>query len=84
VQTGLLARAAAVVIGELPRCDEPSGEPTARAVMADLFADFPGPVLYGFPSGHTTGPAMTLPFGVGCRVLAGSSPRLVVEEAAVQ
>lgn len=84
VQTGLLARAAAVVIGELPRCDEPSGEPTARAVMADLFADFPGPVLYGFPSGHTTGPAMTLPFGVGCRVLAGSSPRLVIEEAAVQ
>ena len=84
VQTGLLARAAAVVIGELPRCDEPSGEPTARAAMADLFADFPGPVLYGFPSGHTTGPAMTLPFGVGCRVLAGSSPRLVVEEAAVQ
>ena len=43
VQTGLLARAAAVVIGELPKCDEPSGDPTARAVMADLFADFPGP-----------------------------------------
>ncbi len=43
-QTGLLARASAVVIGELPRCDEPSGDPTARAVMADLFADFPGPV----------------------------------------
>ena len=33
-QTGLLARAGAVVIGELPRCDEPAGEPTARAVMA--------------------------------------------------
>ena len=83
-QTGLLARAAAVVIGELPRCDEPSGEPTARAVMAELFADFPGPVLYGFPSGHTAGPAMTLPFGVRCRVLGGSRPRLVIEEAAVQ
>ena len=41
-QTGLLARAAAVVIGELPGCDEPSGEPTARAVMAELFHDFPG------------------------------------------
>ena len=27
-QTGLLARAAAVVIGELPQCDEPSGDPT--------------------------------------------------------
>jgi muramoyltetrapeptide carboxypeptidase len=82
-QTGLLARAAAVVIGELPRCDEPSGDPTARAVMADLFADFPGPVIGGFPSGHTIGPAMTLPFGVACRVVAGSRPCLVIEESAV-
>jgi muramoyltetrapeptide carboxypeptidase len=83
-QSGLLARAAAVVIGELPQCDEPGGSVTARAVMADLFAEFAGPVLIGFPSGHTTGPAMTLPFGVSCRVIAGSRPRLVIEEAAVE
>ena len=82
-QTGLLARASAVVIGELPKCDEPAGDPTARAVMADLFADFPGPVLIGFPSGHTVGPAMTLPFGVHARVIAGDRPRLVIEESAV-
>jgi muramoyltetrapeptide carboxypeptidase len=82
--TGLLARASAVVIGELPRCDEPSGSPTGRGVMADLFADFPGPVLIGFPSGHTTGPSMTLPFGVSSRVVAGSRPRLIIEESAVQ
>jgi muramoyltetrapeptide carboxypeptidase len=83
-QTGLLARASAVVIGELPKCDEPSGDPTARAVMADLFAGFPGPVLIGFPSGHTVGAAMTLPFGVNARVVAGARPRLVIEESAVQ
>ncbi len=83
-QAGLLARAAAVVIGELPKCDEPSGEPSARAVMADLFKDFPGPVLVGFPSGHTAGAAMTLPFGVVCRVVAGSGPKLVIEESAVE
>ena len=83
-QTGLLARASAVVIGELPKCDEPSGDPTARSVMADLFADFPGPVLIGFPSGHTVGPAMTLPFGVNARVVADARPRLVIEESAVQ
>lgn len=82
-QTGLLGRARAVVIGELPRCDEPGGEPTARAVMADLFADFPGPVIIGFPSGHTTGPAFTLPLGVAARVIAGPDPRLVIEESAV-
>ena len=83
-QAGLLARASAVVIGELPNCDEPGGTPTARAVMADLFGDFPGPVVIGFPSGHTTGPSMTLPFGVTCRVAADRRARLIVEEAAVQ
>ena len=83
-QSGLLARASAVVIGELPRCDEPSGDPTAYAVMADLFRDFPGPVLIGFPSGHTDGPSMTLPFGVSARVIGGAAPRLVIEESAVE
>jgi len=82
-QAGLLALAVGVVIGELPGCDEPSGEPTGRAVMADLFRDFPGPVVIGFPSGHTTGPAVTLPLGVRCRVIAAPRSRLVLEEAAV-
>jgi muramoyltetrapeptide carboxypeptidase len=83
-QSGVLARASGVVIGELPRCDEPSGDPTARAVIADLLAEFPGPVLIGFPSGHTVGPAMTLPFGVTARIVTDPNPRLVIEESAVQ
>jgi muramoyltetrapeptide carboxypeptidase len=83
-QTGLLTKASAVVIGELPNCDEPSGEPSARTVMADLFGDFPGPVVIGFPSGHTNGPAMTLPVGVMSRVIADRRPRLVIEESAVE
>lgn len=82
-QAGLLARAGAVVFNELPRCDEASGEPTARAVVADLFKDFPGPVIFGFPSGHTPGAAITLPFGVACRAIAGPRARLVIEESAV-
>lgn len=83
-QSGLLARASAVVIGELRNCDEPSGDPSAMSVMADLFAAFDGPVVAGFPSGHTTGPAMTLPMGVTCRVIADDRPRLVIEEASVE
>jgi muramoyltetrapeptide carboxypeptidase len=83
-QTGLLAKARAVVIGDLPRCDEPSGSPTGRAVMADLFASFPGPVLIGFPSGHTNAPALTLPLGVECRVTANHTPAVIIEEAAVR
>ncbi len=82
-QAGLLDRAAAIVVGELPGCVEPSGQPTAQGVIADVLRDFPGPVVSGFPSGHTTGPALTLPFGVSCRVVAGARTRLVIDEAAV-
>src|SRR3989442_13608400 len=81
-QTRVLARASAIVIGELPRCDEPKSDLTGRTVMADLFKDFPGPVLIGFPSGHTTGPAMTLPFGVTTRVIGGARPRPRIGESA--
>ncbi len=81
--SGLLARAAAVVFGELPRCDEPSGGVTARAVIADFMRDFAGPVLFGFPSGHATGPALTLPLGVAARVVAEVQPKVIIEEAAV-
>jgi muramoyltetrapeptide carboxypeptidase len=83
-QAGLLARAAAVVVGELPECNESTGDLKGRAVMAGLLKEFPGPVLIGFPSGHTLGPSMTLPLGVQCRVVAEQRPRLVIEEAAVE
>ena len=54
-----------------------------RDVVAELTASFPGPVLFGLPSGHTSGPTLTLPFGVRARVVPGSSPALVIEESAV-
>jgi muramoyltetrapeptide carboxypeptidase len=82
LQAGRFARASAVVFGQMPRCDEPDGSITARAVIAEFFRDFSGPVLFGFPSGHTTTPLVSLPFGVATRVLAGVAPGLVIEEAA--
>jgi muramoyltetrapeptide carboxypeptidase len=81
---GLLQKASAIVLGEFPGCDEPGGEPSGRAVLADLLKDFDGPVIYGFPSGHTAGPLVTLPFGVRARVLANGRPRLIIEEAGVE
>jgi muramoyltetrapeptide carboxypeptidase len=84
VQSGLLARAAAIVIGELPNCDEPSGDPTAAAILPDALAGFSGPIVRGFPSGHVAGPALTLPLGVSCRVIADHRPRLVIEEPSVE
>ena len=80
---GVLDTASAVVLGEFTGCDEPRGEPTAKGVLSDLLLDFNGPVVYGFPSGHTAAPFVTLPFGVQARVVANGQPRLVIEEAAV-
>jgi muramoyltetrapeptide carboxypeptidase len=81
--SGRLSRAAAVVFGELPGCDEPGGRVTAREIVADVLADFPGPVLIGFPSGHTVSPALSVPLGVRTTVVGdGARPRLVFEEAA--
>jgi muramoyltetrapeptide carboxypeptidase LdcA involved in peptidoglycan recycling len=76
---------AALIFGQMVRCDEPSealDRPTARSVIAEFFADFRGPILYGFPSGHTMSPFVTLPFGVQTRVIAGATPTVVIEEAA--
>jgi muramoyltetrapeptide carboxypeptidase len=82
--SGLLSRASAIVFGELPRCDEPGeGGPAIRDVLADLLAEFRGPVLFGLPSGHTNGACMTLPFGVSARVVTGAQPAVIIEEAAV-
>ena len=82
--SGRLATTVAVVLGQFPECEEPGGSITALDVMRECFRDFPGPVLYGFPFGHTTTPLISLPLGVRARVVAHGTPRLVVEEAAAE
>jgi muramoyltetrapeptide carboxypeptidase len=82
--SGVLGRASGVAFNELPKCDEPGGNPTARGVVADLLSDFAGPVLFGLRSGHTGAAMVTLPFGVRARVVTGATPGLVIEEAAVE
>ena len=82
-QAGILRRASAVVVGQLPGCDEPGGAPTARETMARGLDGFPGPVVFGLPSGHTRGPALTLPLGVRCRVVTHPFASLIIEESAV-
>lgn len=81
VQSGCFDRAVAVVVGELNGCDEPGGTITAHEVLREFFIDFPGPVVTGFPSGHTSGPMVSMPFGVDVRVSASgaSAGRAVVE-----
>lgn len=82
-QAGVLAKAAGIVLGEFPGCDEPEGAASAREVLQRRLVGLDVPVVMGFPSGHTDGPSWTLPFGVEARVVAGPDPAVIVEEAAV-
>jgi muramoyltetrapeptide carboxypeptidase len=82
--SGILGRARALVFGEMRGCEEPGGTLNARDVIASFVADFAGPVLFGFPSGHTSGPCWTLPLGVAVRVRAGAEPAVIVEESPVE
>lgn len=83
-QAGLFVNASAIVFGEFPGCDEPGGDPAIKDVLRDFMTGFRGPVLFNFPSGHTTGPTWTLPFGVRVEVVGGPSPVLRILEAAVE
>ena len=80
---GVFDRARAIVFGEFPGCDEPDGSVTVRDAVARALRGFGGPVVWGLPAGHTTGPALTLPLGVAARVVAGRSPCVEIVESAV-
>jgi muramoyltetrapeptide carboxypeptidase len=82
--SGALDHVRGIVLGTFPKCDEAGGSLPARSALADALADFPGPIVFGFPTGHVDGPAMTVPLGVGARLVAGETSRLIIEEAAVE
>ena len=80
-QAGWWSRVSGVVFGQMTRCDEPGGAVTARQVIGDALSELRGPVLFGFPTGHTTTPLVTVPWGVQARVVTGDTPGVIVEEA---
>jgi muramoyltetrapeptide carboxypeptidase len=82
-QAGIVGRARAIVLGEMPGCDEPGSGPTAVDAARDALAGFHGPILAGFPSGHTSGACMTLPLGTIVRVQTQGEPAIRVEESPV-
>lgn len=81
---GILAGASALVFGEMRDCNEPGGGVKAREVVERVTKGFAGPIVYGFPSGHTVGPSWTLPFGVPVRLVTRPQPSLLVEESPVE
>jgi len=82
--SGVLAKARALVFGEMRGCDEPGGGVPALDAIARTTSHFAGPIVVGFPSGHTTGPVWTLPLGVIVAVSTHPTPVLIIEEAPVE
>jgi len=82
-QAGVISRAAGIVFGEMKGCQEGEGGLTAQFVAEQLADEFDGPILYGFPSGHTTAPMWTLPFGVRVSLRSGEQSAVVIEESPV-
>lgn len=81
---GILSRARALVFGEMRGCDETGGPPCAVDVIRAFARECPGPVISGFPSGHTSGSSWTLPLGVRVRVVTAPRASVVVEESPVE
>ncbi len=82
--SGILGRARGIVFGEMRGCDEQDGGVTARDTVREILRDFAGPVIYGFPSGHTAGPCWTLPLGVRVRLVTAPRPGVIIEESPVE
>ena len=80
-QAGLFVMCRAIVFGEFPGCDEPGGDPAIKDVLRDFTEEFRGPVLFGFPSGHTGGATWTLPFGVEVEVTSHPAAVRILEAA---
>jgi muramoyltetrapeptide carboxypeptidase len=74
-----------VVFGEMLNCMQNANQGyTLEEVLLDLLAEYTFPILYGFPTGHTSGPNVIVPFGVRARLdLTSSAPIFDLLESAV-
>ena len=84
-QAGKFDSVRGVVFGEMLNCLQNAGQGyTLQEVLSDLLGEFAFPVLYGFPTGHTSRPNVIVPFGVRARLdLTLSAPIFELLEPAV-
>lgn len=66
--SGALERVRGIVFGEMPGCGGPASVAALDSVCLGALEGLDIPVAIGLPSGHTTGPAVTLPLGVPARL----------------
>src|SRR6266571_6988436 len=83
-QAGKFEKARGVVFGEMLNCMQHPGQGyTLQEVLLDLLREFTFPILYGFPTGHTSRPNVMVPFGVRARLELGTATIFELLEPAV-
>ena len=67
--SGRLESVRGIVFGQMPHCGQhPDQGYTLKEMLRDWTAPLGIPVLFGFPSGHTTTDGLTLPLGIRARL----------------
>jgi muramoyltetrapeptide carboxypeptidase len=84
-QAGKLDGVRGIVFGEMLNCMQNANQGyTLQEVLLDLLSGASFPILFGFPTGHTSGPNVIVPFGVRARLdLTSSEPVFELLESAV-
>jgi muramoyltetrapeptide carboxypeptidase len=83
-QAGKFAGVRGVVFGEMLNCSQTANQGyTLEEVVLDLLAEFEFPILYGFPTGHTSRPHIIVPLGVRARLALGAHRVFEMLESAV-
>jgi len=83
-QAGKLEKVAGMVFGEMLNCVQHQSQGySLEEVILDFFEGSAFPILYGFPTGHTTHPNIMVPFGVQAEMTLGTNSTFHLLEAAV-
>lgn len=84
-QAGKLEGVRGAVFGEMPNCVQHVNQGySLEEVIMDVLGETTFPVLYGFPTGHTTlRPNVVVPFGVRARLALGAESTFELLEPAV-
>ena len=73
-----------LVFGEMLNCIQNTNQGYAlEDVIVDIVGDIGCPILYGFPTGHTSRPNVMVPFGIRARLRLGGSDAFELLEPAV-
>jgi muramoyltetrapeptide carboxypeptidase len=83
-QAGKFDSVRGVVFGEMLNCTQHVNQGyTLEEVVLDVLGETDFPILYGFPTGHTSRPNIVVPFGVQARLSLGSDSVFELLEPAV-